>query len=333
MPRAAQRVKPAAVSSPPSPAPPQPGAARAAEIEEAVRLLRAGEVVAFPTETVYGLGADARSEAGLRRVFAVKGRPSEHPLILHFADAESAFTAAREVPATARTLAKTLWPGALTLILRRAAWVPDLVTGGQDTVGVRVPSHPLARALVTALGGPIAAPSANRFGAVSPTMAAHVRADLGADVALVLDGGPAQIGVESTIIDLTREPPVVLREGGIPRETLDMLLALGAMGAAPNDTRAPGMLASHYAPRARVTLVTTEGLAAARERLEDEGARVVVLEAPTDDAALEALAHDLYARLRAADDAHADVVLAVLPEERGLGAAIADRLRRAASAR
>ena len=298
-----------------------------------MRLLRAGEVVAFPTETVYGLGADARSEAGLRRVFAVKGRPSEHPLILHFADAESAFTAAREVPSTARTLAKTLWPGALTLILRRAAWVPDLVTGGQDTVGVRVPSHPLARALVTALGGPIAAPSANRFGAVSPTTAAHVRADLGADVALVLDGGPAQIGLESTIIDLTREPPVVLREGGIPRETLDGLLALGAMGSAPNDTRAPGMLASHYAPRAQVLLVTTEGLAAERERLEDEGARVVVLEAPTDDAALEALAHDLYARLRAADDAGADVVLAVLPEARGLGAAIADRLRRAASAR
>ena len=298
-----------------------------------MRLLRAGEVVAFPTETVYGLGADARSEAGLRRVFAVKGRPSEHPLILHFADAESAFTAAREVPSTARTLAKTLWPGALTLILRRAAWVPDLVTGGQDTVGVRVPSHPLARALVTALGGPIAAPSANRFGAVSPTTAAHVRADLGADVALVLDGGPAQIGLESTIIDLTREPPVVLREGGIPRETLDGLLALGAMGSAPNDTRAPGMLASHYAPRAQVLLVTTEGLAAERERLEDEGARVVVLEAPTDDAALEALAHDLYARLRAADDAEADVVLAVLPEARGLGAAIADRLRRAASQR
>ncbi len=298
-----------------------------------MRLLRAGEVVAFPTETVYGLGADARSEAGLRRVFAVKGRPSEHPLILHFADAESAFTAAREVPSTARTLAKTLWPGALTLILRRAAWVPDLVTGGQDTVGVRVPSHPLARALVTALGGPIAAPSANRFGAVSPTTAAHVRADLGADVALVLDGGPAQIGLESTIIDLTREPPVVLREGGIPRETLDGLLALGAMGSAPNDTRAPGMLASHYAPRAQVLLVTTEGLAAERERLEDEGARVVVLEAPTDDAALEALAHDLYARLRAADDAGADVVLAVLPEARGLGAAIADRLRRAASQR
>ena len=298
-----------------------------------MRLLRAGEVVAFPTETVYGLGADARSEAGLRRVFAVKGRPSEHPLILHFADAESAFTAAREVPSTARTLAKTLWPGALTLILRRAAWVPDLVTGGQDTVGVRVPSHPLARALVTALGGPIAAPSANRFGAVSPTTAAHVRADLGADVALVLDGGPAQIGLESTIIDLTREPPVVLREGGIPRETLDGLLALGAMGSAPNDTRAPGMLASHYAPRAQVLLVTTEGLAAERERLEDEGARVVVLEAPTDAAALEALAHDLYARLRAADDAGADVVLAVLPEARGLGAAIADRLRRAASQR
>jgi L-threonylcarbamoyladenylate synthase len=321
------------VTLPPNSAAPEPSPSDAAALAEAVRLLRAGELVAFPTETVYGLGADARSDAGLRRVFAVKGRPSDHPLILHFADAESALSAAVDAPPVARTLADALWPGPLTLVLRRAAWVPDRVTGGQDTVGVRVPSHPVARALVTALGGPIAAPSANRFGAVSPTTAAHVRADLGHDVALVLDGGPSEIGLESTIIDLTRDPPVVLREGGLPRERLAALLALAPTGTNTGATRAPGMLAAHYAPRARVVLVTKDALPSERERLEEQGARVVVLDAPTDDAGLAALAHGLYARLRAADAASADVVLAVLPDERGLGAAIADRLRRAASAR
>jgi len=303
------------------------------DLEEAARLLRAGELVGFPTETVYGLGADARSEAALRRVFAVKGRPGDHPLILHFADAESALAAASDVPPIARTLADALWPGPLTLVLRRAAWVPDLVTGGQDTVGVRVPSHPVARALVTELGGPIAAPSANRFGAVSPTTAAHVRADLGEDVALVLDGGPAAIGLESTIVDLTCDPPVVLREGGVPREQLAALLALAPVGATASVNRAPGSLPSHYAPRAKVVLVGKDALQTEHERLADEGARVVVIEAPADDDALSALAHDLYARLRAADAANTDVVLAVLPPERGLGAAIADRLRRAAAPR
>jgi len=330
--RGAQRVRPAPVSSPTPPTASQ-STLPPSDLEEAARLLRAGELVGFPTETVYGLGADARSEAALRRVFAVKGRPGDHPLILHFADAESALAAASDVPPIARTLADALWPGPLTLVLRRAAWVPDLVTGGQDTVGVRVPSHPVARALVTELGGPIAAPSANRFGAVSPTTAAHVRADLGEDVALVLDGGPAAIGLESTIVDLTCDPPVVLREGGVPREQLAALLALAPVGATASVNRAPGSLPSHYAPRAKVVLVGADALRTEHERLADEGARVVVIEAPADDDALSALAHDLYARLRAADAANTDVVLAVLPPERGLGAAIADRLRRAAAPR
>lgn len=319
--------------SSPTPLAASPSALLPSELEEAARLLRAGELVGFPTETVYGLGADARNEAALRRVFAVKGRPGDHPLILHFADAESALAAASDVPPIARTLADALWPGPLTLVLRRATWVPDLVTGGQDTVGVRVPSHPVARALVTELGGPIAAPSANRFGAVSPTTAAHVRADLGKDVALVLDGGPAAIGLESTIIDLTCDPPVVLREGGVPREQLAALLALAPVGATASVNRAPGSLPSHYAPRAKVVLVGADALLTERERLDEEGARVVVIDAPADDDALSTLAHDLYARLRAADAANTDVVLAVLPPERGLGAAIADRLRRAAAPR
>lgn len=331
--RTALRVKPAAVSFPKNPKSLEACAPTAAALEEAARLLRAGELVAFPTETVYGLGADARNEAAVGRIFEVKGRPSDHPLILHFADAQSALLAARDVPPAARVLAEALWPGPLTLVLRRAAWVSDRVTGGQDTVGVRVPSHPVARALVTALGGPIAAPSANRFGSVSPTTAAHVRADLGDDVALVLDGGPAEIGLESTIIDLTREPPVVLREGGVPRERLAALLALAPAEADVGPIRAPGMHAGHYRPRAEVRLVSAATLAVERQRLEEEGARVVVIEAPTDDAALDALARGLYATLRAADAAGADVILAVPPEARGLGAAIADRLRRAASTR
>jgi L-threonylcarbamoyladenylate synthase len=306
--------------------------ARAA-VAAAVARLRAGGLVAFPTETVYGLGADARDEAAVRGIFAVKGRPADHPLILHFADAASALAAAREVPPSAQLLADALWPGPLTLILRRAAWVSDAVTGGQDTVGVRVPAHPVAHALLTGLGGPIAAPSANRFGAVSPTTAAHVRADLGDDVDLVLDGGPSDVGLESTIVDLTRDPPAILREGGVPREELAALLALAPRDATPGEVRAPGTLAAHYAPRARVVLVAPDALDAERDRFASLGARVAVFPAPRGAGEAAALARDLYARLRAADDAGMDVVLAVLPAPVGLGAAIADRLRRAAAAR
>ncbi len=308
------------------------GAAPSGDLEAAIARLRAGGLVAFPTETVYGLGADARREDAVRRVFAVKGRPADHPLILHFANAAGALAAAREVPEAARVLADALWPGPLTLVLRRAAWVPDVVTGGQDTVGVRVPAHPIAQALLAGLGAPIAAPSANRFGAVSPTTAAHVRADLGDDVDLVLDGGPATVGLESTIVDLTCDPPTILREGGVSREELGALLALAPPGTAHGGVRAPGTLAAHYAPRARVRLVAPDALAAEHARLSALGARVTVLEAPRDAAETAALARDLYARLRGADDAEMDVVLAVLPAPHGLGAAIADRLRRAAAA-
>jgi L-threonylcarbamoyladenylate synthase len=323
---------PAAVSTDfPDQRTPLSGPVRAA-VDAAVARLRDGGLVAFPTETVYGLGADARSDAAVRRIFAVKGRPADHPLILHFADAASALAAAREVPAMARLLADALWPGPLTLILRRAAWVSDAVTGGQDTVGVRVPAHPVAHALLAGLGAPLAAPSANRFGAVSPTTAAHVRADLGDDVDQVLDGGPAQVGLESTIVDLTREPPAILREGGVPREELAALLALAPRDAVKGAVRAPGTLAAHYAPQARVILIEADALDAERTRLTSLGARVAVIAAPCDAAETAALARDLYARLRAADDAAMDVVLAVLPAPVGLGAAIADRLRRAAAA-
>ena len=194
------------------------------DIDQAVAILRAGGLVAFPTETVYGLGADASNDAAVGRVFSVKGRPTDHPLIVHLADAEQLDGWAAIVTPTARLLADAFWPGPLTILVERSASVSLAVTGGRSTVGLRVPDHPVARELLRAFGGGIAAPSANRFGRVSPTTAAHVAADLGEDVDVVLDGGPCRVGVESTIVDLTGEVPVVLRSGGISIDRLEELL-------------------------------------------------------------------------------------------------------------
>ncbi|MCD6726255.1 MAG: threonylcarbamoyl-AMP synthase, partial [Solirubrobacteraceae bacterium] len=242
-----------------------------ADIERAVRVLRAGGLVAFPTETVYGLGAAARDPAALARLYAVKGRPVDHPVIVHLAGADRLGDWAATVPAAAAALAERFWPGPLTLVLDRAASVPDAVTGGRATVGLRVPDQPVALALLAAFGDGIAAPSANRFGQVSPTTAAHVRAGLGADVDLLLDGGPCRIGVESTIVDLSDPTvPRLLRAGGVPAEALaETLGALPETDRGP--ARAPGMLAAHYAPRALVVLArdadelaALAGVAAAR---------------------------------------------------------------------
>ena len=201
-----------------------PAAPDPAALADAADCLRRGGLVAFPTETVYGLGADASSRAAVARLYAAKRRPADHPVIVHFADAESAFAWARDVPDGARKLAAKFWPGPLTMILKRSSLAGDFVTGGQDTIGLRVPAHPVAQALLGAFGGGIAAPSANRFGAVSPTTAAHVRADLGADVDFVLDGGPSEVGIESTIVDLSGEAPVLLRPGRISRRELEQAL-------------------------------------------------------------------------------------------------------------
>ncbi len=218
------------------------------ELERAVRILRDGGLVAFPTETVYGLGADAENRDALRRLYAVKRRPAEHPVIVHLARAEQLDDWAVEISPDARTLAAACWPGPLTLVVRRAVRVPDEVTGGLDTVGIRVPGHPLALELLSAFGGGLAAPSANRFGRVSPTTAAAVRDELGDDVSLVLDGGASRVGVESTIVDCSAGPPRVLRVGGVTGGVLRSLLGVEVpIGGA---TRAPGTLASHYAPRA-----------------------------------------------------------------------------------
>ncbi|HVW32527.1 MAG TPA: L-threonylcarbamoyladenylate synthase [Acidimicrobiia bacterium] len=337
------------------------GRAPWSDVAEAVAVLRRGGLVAFPTETVYGLGADAANPAAVERIFAVKGRPRNHPVIVHLGEAPAIKVWAADVPPDAWTLAEAFWPGPLTLILPKAASVPEAVTGGAGTVGLRVPDQPLALELLRAFDGGIAAPSANRFGRVSPTTAAHVRADLGFDVDLVLDGGPCAIGVESTIVDLSRGVPRVLRLGGLAIEALtgalghpvDVAPVAAALAAeragdgpaAPVETPAPGTLPSHYAPEARVEVVAAESVAARAARLLHEGLKVGLLAPgrisglpPGVDAlppagGAPAYAQCLYQRLREADRRGLDVLLAVPPPERGIGAAVADRLRRAAATR
>jgi L-threonylcarbamoyladenylate synthase len=314
----------------------------AGEITRAADALRAGRLVAFPTETVYGLGADASSPDAVHRLFSVKGRPPDHPVIVHVRGIDQLGAWARAVPETAATLAAACWPGPMTLVLPRAPHVPDAVTGGLDTIGLRVPDQPVALALLEEFGGGVAAPSANRFGRVSPTTAADVRADLGDDVDIVLDGGPCRVGVESTIVDCSRPVPAILRLGGVPRERVEELLGARVPLLVAGEVRAPGTLGSHYAPRARVELVDADRLAVCAraelaagvrvgviaERVPDElDARVDVVGRPAD---VEDYAHSLYRFLRDADTRALDVVLVVPPSSDGLGEAVADRLHRAA---
>jgi L-threonylcarbamoyladenylate synthase len=301
------------------------------DVGRALTCLTGGGLVAIPTETVYGLGADADDERAVGRIFVVKGRPVGHPLIVHIRGADALGEWAAEVPPAAELLAVTCWPGPLTLLLPRADRVVDAVTGGRDTVGLRAPAHPLTQQLLVRAGRGIAAPSANRFGRVSPTTAEHVLADLGSQLDpatdVILDGGPSPIGVESTIVDYTADPPQLLRPGGIPREDIERLLDVGLAPAA-GGARAPGMLAAHYSPLATVVLASdrrrADDLVAG---LQGDGRRVRVLDFGDD---LVTYARVLYQSLRDADAERADHVVAVLPPARGLGHAIRDRLEKAA---
>ncbi|HWH41917.1 MAG TPA: L-threonylcarbamoyladenylate synthase [Usitatibacter sp.] len=317
--------------------------AAAEDLSKAAQRLAAGELVAFPTETVYGLGADATNAAAVTQVFALKGRPADHPLIVHFADPEEMEQwAAPGVPREARVLAARFWPGPLTIILRKSPRVPDVVTGGQETVGLRCPSHPVARALLEEFreigSGAIAAPSANRFGHVSPTTAAHVRDEFGPDL-LVLDGGECEVGLESTIIDLSRGRPVLLRPGAITRE--DIALALGVQPAdrdleAP---RAPGMLAAHYAPHTALAIV--EAAALDMELAHPANIAVLALREPPPTARVISwitapfdvgrYAHDLYANLRKLDASGAKRIVVEAPPTTAPWEAVNDRLWRAAA--
>ena len=300
-------------------------------IARAVAVLRAGDLVAFPTETVYGLGADASNPRALHRLFAVKGRPTDHPVIVHVARAAQLDDLGRDVPDLAHTLAEACWPGPLTLVVhRRTDRVAAEATGGRETVGIRVPDHPVARALLDAFGDGIAAPSANRFGRVSPTTAQHVRDDLDGDVDMVLDGGPCTVGVESTIVDVTGAEPLVLRVGGIGEERLARLVGKRLARRTEGEVAAPGTLESHYAPEARVELVRVDELDARAGCLRAAGLAVGVLDAPDD---VREYARGLYRELRELDRRRVDVILAVAPADtEGIGAAVADRLRRAAAA-
>lgn len=297
------------------------------EIQRAAQLLRAGELVAVPTETVYGLAADASNPAAVAKIFAAKGRPADHPLIVHLPDVSHLERWAVDIPEVARRLAAAFWPGPLTLILKRAPGVPDAVTGGQDTVGLRVPNHPLTLQLLREFDGGVAAPSANLFGRVSPTTAAHVREELGARVAMVLDGGPCQVGIESTILDLSGVAPRILRPGMIDAAALAAVLgALPVYGgvAAP---RVSGSLEAHYAPRTPLRLLPASELAAARASAIAAGQRALLLELGDDP--VEA-AHELYAGLRRLDAAGVDLILVAQPPSDDAWRGIADRLRRAA---
>lgn len=330
-----------------------------AVIEDAARALAQGHLVAFPTETVYGLGADGLNPAAVSRIFAVKGRPADHPVILHVADIALAKSLASEWPDAAERLAKTFWPGPLTLILKRARHVPDIVTGGQDTVGVRMPSHPLALRLMKAFAavgsGVIAAPSANRFGAVSPTRAQDVIADLGDRLSaddMVIDGGGCDVGVESTIVDLSLGVARILRPGGISRAAIANVLGYAINDAsvlADKDQkkdlpRVSGSLESHYAPRAQVMLCDAADMQARAQQYmaEHPGRRLACLmrtaNLSIDQASVVAMpidadsyARELYARLHDLDAQGFDALLIELPPAEDDWEAVRDRLKRAAA--
>jgi L-threonylcarbamoyladenylate synthase len=317
-------------------------------IVAAAALLKAGGIVAFPTETVYGLGADVSNSSAVRRIFEIKKRPVDHPLIVHFADASRLSHWAREIPEQAWQLAEHFWPGPLTLILARSRHVPENVTGGQDTVGLRVPDHPVALALLNALGpeGALAAPSANRFGRLSPTTAAHVREELGDAVDLVLDGGACKVGLESTIVGFNEHAAIILRPGGIPLEALAEVLdgKIIVPGKTNHAVRVPGSLASHYAPATPMELMPAESLWRRALELEAQGLRTVIMTWSDQNlgrpekrnlthfpmsADPKVYGSLLYATLRQLDHACFDRLLIETPPDGPAWMAIMDRLQRA----
>jgi L-threonylcarbamoyladenylate synthase len=312
-------------------------------LQGAVETLQSGGLVAFPTETVYGLGADAENSTAVARIFATKGRPADHPLIVHLANLDQITRWARDIPPAAWRLARRYWPGPLTLILHRTGRVPGIVTGGQGTVGLRVPDHPLALALLEAFGGGIAAPSANRFGRVSPTTAAHVREELGDALDRILDGGPCRVGIESTILDLSGHQPRLLRPGTITLAEIEAVLQQPIAQPGNDAPRAPGTLRAHYAPNTPLRLVPITNLEAEACWRLAQGQRIAVLSLSAillPEVCLQqgmpiqpsGWARELYARLRALDTLCLDCILIEDPPSSADWQAVRDRLERAASA-
>ena len=317
-------------------------------LAEAAAWIREGYPVAFPTETVYGLGADALNPAAVQAIFDAKGRPSDNPVIVHLAALEQLPDVVREVPSAATGLMERYWPGPLTLVLPRAPGLPAEVSGGLDTVAVRMPAHPVALALIRVAGRPLAAPSANRSGRPSPTTAAHVLQDLGGKIPLILDGGPVSVGVESTVLDLTGPIPVLLRPGAVTPEEIRAVVGRVEMGSTGDLLRrSPGTRYRHYSPQAETVLIVRPRPELTRKVVEEyvrkenrvgvilrgrgetaTSSRLIVEELPDD---LAGYARGLFAALRALDDSGVDVIVVEGVEEEGLGLAVMDRLRRAAT--
>ena len=310
-------------------------------IAQAAAVLKAGGLVGMPTETVYGLAADASSAEAIARIYAAKGRPSDHPVIVHLAHVEQIKDWAIAIPEEAWTLARAFWPGPMTLILKRAPHVLDAVTGGQDTVGLRIPSHPVAHALLAAFGGGVAAPSANKFGRVSPTTARHVRDEFGDAVDMVIDGGASEVGIESTIIDCSGPVPRILRPGAITEPMIAVALGKSVVVATPDKKEAPrvsGSLDAHYAPRTRLIMVDSAALA---ETLAANAGRHIALLSRFKPASFDGqwqqaasdpaiYARELYAHLRDLDVVGADLILLEAPPRGPEWEGVNDRLRRAA---
>ena len=318
-------------------------------VARAADVLRAGGLVALPTETVYGLAANALDARAVGRIFAAKGRPANNPIIVHVADVEMARRCASRWPAAAESLGRAFWPGALTLVVPRASEVPDAVTAGGETVGIRWPSHPLIQAVIRACGFPLAAPSANRSGEISPTNAAHVRKSLGEAAALIIDGGQSQIGIESTVIDVSGDRPRLLRPGMIGVAAVEAVLGLGALEMAPGRAgvlRSPGLLEKHYAPKAKLLVWrwrTEEELALRAGKLGVPHAaihivahRVIPLHEKFGGVSViphdvEAFGRALYGELHACDEAGAQIIVVEAPPDEAGWEAICDRLKRASS--
>ncbi len=326
------------------------------DLERAAQLIREGGLVAFPTETVYGLGASAMDPAAVSGIFTAKGRPGDNPLIVHIADVSQVYGLSEDITVPAQRLMEAFWPGPLTVVLPRKPGVPDVVTAGLDTVAVRMPDHPVALEVIRRAGVPVAAPSANSSGRPSPTSAAHVAEDLAGKIDAVVDGGPCRVGVESTVVDLTTEPPVILRPGGVTREELEGVL--GHMETAASFTygpveapRSPGMKYRHYSPKAEVVLVTggqpervTEKINELISRYHCRGKQTGVLAAAETagryraDAVFnlgsrgcpEEIARNLFNGLRSLDMQGVDIIISEGYAETGIGTAVMNRLRKAA---
>lgn len=313
------------------------------DIEKAVAVLRRGGLVAFPTETVYGLGADASNPDAIRKLYEAKGRPGDHPVIVHLANARQLDAWTRDLTPVATKLAARLWPGPFTMIVKRAPHVLDAVTGGQDTVGIRIPSHPLAHNLLEKFGGGIAAPSANRFGRVSATLGEHVRREFGDVVDYVFDEGTCEVGIESTIVDATGAAPVLLRPGHVTAREIEAAAGVALAEPDRHSPRAPGTLAAHYAPATPLLVMEVDLMLELAATLTRQGRRVAVLARSAlqpllqgvtwigAPAAAQAYAHELYANLRALDAARCDALLVEQLPQTPEWAAVNDRLHRAAA--